>query len=116
MLGVVIAIEKKQTRKRMGRKGVLEWRVVHNGLTEKVNLIRDPKRHEGINPTDNCGTTVPGRHNRKCKGLKAGTCLMCSRNSKEASVSDAECARAECRERRQRANGGGEVMLSFVDQ
>ena len=34
--------------------------------------------------------SIPGTGNSKCKGPEAGMCLMCSKNSQEASVARAD--------------------------
>lgn len=41
------------------------------------------------------GKNLPGRRSRECKGLEAGVCLACLRNSGESSVAGEQSEQEE---------------------
>lgn len=56
---------------------------------EKVAFEQRPEGGKGVSHMDTSGKNVWGRGNSQCKGPGAGACLICWRNSLEASVAAA---------------------------
>lgn len=57
------------------------------GYTKKGHLSEDQKER-GASRVAVWGTSISGKRNSKCKGLKAGAYLLCSSASPEASVAE----------------------------
>lgn len=84
------------------------------GWSAEASRRRQPVRSEGAEGTLEVLETVPGRGSSKCKGPEVRGCVMCSRESKEASVARASGVGVGVGNKAREATGATAGTLAFL--